>query len=263
MRQNGMSEQEIVQTLRGKGASQQDIENALSQTQIKEAILFPSEDSAMPQMPIPDEESIPAPSGFSAQGGTFPGEENGEMQPGIMNQEPYPFEEQEMPVPSPSAAGEVIPSPGDYSQGVGGDGGGTYGAETYPQETYPQQQGYDYNYQQQYPQGGVSADTISEIAEQVVSEKLMNIREKIEKATDLKTMAETKLFNLDERLQKIEKIIDRLQLSILQKIGEYTGNISDLKKEVIETQKSFRATRHHATNWEHKHKGHKHKGNKK
>ena len=58
-------------------------------------------------------------------------------------------------------------------------------------------------------------------------------------------MMEAKLVHLDERLQRIEKIIDRLQLSIIQKVGEYMINVSDLKKELIETQKSFKTVAYH------------------
>jgi UDP-glucose 4-epimerase len=46
---------------------------------------------------------------------------------------------------------------------------------------------------------------------------------------------------IDERLSRIEKIIDRLQLSILQRVGEYVTNVEDIKKELVETQKSFKS----------------------
>ena len=39
----------------------------------------------------------------------------------------------------------------------------------------------------------------------------------------------------------MEKIIDRLQLSILQKVGDYLTNVEDIKKELAETQKSFKS----------------------
>lgn len=106
-------------------------------------------------------------------------------------------------------------------------------------QQYPQEQQYQQDYSSYSP--SFSADTISEIAEQVISEKITVIRDSIEKIIDYKTSSEAKLSALDERLQRIEKIIDRLQLSILQKVGESITNIEDLKKELIETQKSFKA----------------------
>lgn len=121
---------------------------------------------------------------------------------------------------------------------------------------YPQQQDFG-NYQPQYPQyqetaqpqyqdvsTGMSSDTISEIAEQVASEKLGNIKNQLEKVIDFRTTVESKVNYLDERLKRIEKIIDSLQSSILKKVGEYGTNIEDIKTELLETQKSFKASHH-------------------
>lgn len=54
-----------------------------------------------------------------------------------------------------------------------------------------------------------------------------------------KAAAKAQLESLDERLSRIEKIIDRLQLSVLQKVGDYVNDVQNLKKELVETQKSF------------------------
>lgn len=119
-----------------------------------------------------------------------------------------------------------------------------------PQEAayaQPQEQAYspEYaqaQYQPQQPQmGGISPDTITEISEQVVAEKLSPLKDDIEKVIDMKTTIDSKMEYLDERLKRIEKIIDRLQLSIMQKVGDYMTNIDDIKKEIIETQKSFKS----------------------
>lgn len=119
-----------------------------------------------------------------------------------------------------------IPAPEQYSQ------------QDYSQynEQYPQ-------YQQYSPQS-LSSDTITEIAEQVVAEKLSSIRKDLEKVIDMKNTFEAKMEYIDERLKRIEKIIDRLEISILQKVGEYITNIEDIKKEMIETQKSIKALHH-------------------
>ena len=112
----------------------------------------------------------------------------------------------------------------------------------YQQAQQPQQMQEQYQEYQQYPQAtGMSPDTITEIAEQVVSEKLSTIRKDMETIIDLKTTMGTKLSILDERLKRMEGIIDRLNLSIMQKVGDYMTNIDDIKKELIETQKSFKA----------------------
>ncbi|MEI6731166.1 MAG: hypothetical protein WCK90_00645 [archaeon] len=94
---------------------------------------------------------------------------------------------------------------------------------------------------QGYQPTQISSDTIAEIAEQVTMEKLGSIRQYLEKTLDMKNTFESKMDSLSERLQRIEKIIDRLQLSILQKVGEYVTNVEDIKKEMQDTQSSFKA----------------------
>jgi len=110
-------------------------------------------------------------------------------------------------------------------------------AQIQEQQSYPEYQYQDY---QQYEPTGISSDTITEISEQVVSEKLSAMQDKLEKAINFRNIAETKLSSLDERLRRIEQILDRLQLSILQKVGEYVADVKDIKKEFVETQKSLK-----------------------
>ena len=108
------------------------------------------------------------------------------------------------------------------------------------QQQNQQSYGYDSGQGQQYSTG-LSSEAISEIAEQAVNEKLSLLRADLEKILDFKNSADAKMEMLDERLKRIEKILDRLQLSILQKVGEYMTNVDDLKKELLETQKTFTA----------------------
>jgi hypothetical protein len=93
------------------------------------------------------------------------------------------------------------------------------------------------NYQQNYDYSqGLSSDTISE---QIVSEKLSDVRKKLERMSNFKTEFETKTEALEDRLKRIEKIIDTLQASVLRKVGDYVTNVEDIKTELIETQKTF------------------------
>ena len=100
------------------------------------------------------------------------------------------------------------------------------------QEEYPSYENYA---------PALSTDTINEIAEQVTIEKLAPLHQKMEEAISFKANFETRVEQIDDRLQRIEKIIDRLQLSILQKVGEYVSNVGDMKRELEETQKSFKS----------------------
>lgn len=117
----------------------------------------------------------------------------------------------------------------------------------YSQEQYPE-------YQQEL-QPSISSDTITEISEQIISEKISPLKNEIKKIIDLKNTFETKVEILDERLKRIERTIDKLQSAILQKVGDYVTNTEDIKKELIETQKSFKALIPELS----KHKHHEHK----
>jgi len=101
----------------------------------------------------------------------------------------------------------------------------------------PSQEGYSQS--PDYNQGALSSDTIMEISEQIVSEKLSDVRKKLEKMSSFKVELETKTEAIEERLKRIEKIIDTLQTSILRKVGDYVTNVEDIKHELIETQKTF------------------------
>lgn len=109
------------------------------------------------------------------------------------------------------------------------------------QDYYNQQSQQGYQDYSQGQQQAVSSDTISEISEQIVAEKFSTIKSELEKVIDFRNTVETKMQIMDDRLKQIEKIIDRLQLSVLQKVGEYITNVDDIKKEVIETQKSIKS----------------------
>lgn len=132
------------------------------------------------------------------------------------------------------------------------------GQDYYPQsgEQYVAQEPAQYQEQYQAPQDyaqyqpyqqGLSSDTITEISEQIVDEKIQSIKSQMEKVIDFKNTVESKIEYIDERLKRIERIIDRLQLSVLQKVGDYITNVEDIKRELQETQKSFGSllSRHH------------------
>ena len=72
-----------------------------------------------------------------------------------------------------------------------------------------------------------------------MAEKLGKVQKSLEKVIDFRTTIDAKVEMLQERLKRIEKIIDTLQLSVLKKVGDYVTNVDDIKKELIETQKSF------------------------
>ena len=127
----------------------------------------------------------------------------------------------------------------------------TYTPQAYePQEQYAQegaqqdygQQGYYQPYQQDQgyaPQAASDTDTIIEIADQVFSDKIRKIQKQVDSSTEAMVLLQTKFESISERLKKIEMIIDRLQISILEKVGSYGNNLESIKKEMSMMQDSF------------------------
>lgn len=142
------------------------------------------------------------------------------MQPSIMTQE----------------ATQAPSAPGQQTQ------------QTPQQETYPPQQ--EYQSQEYYPQegyqdysAGIDTTTIMEIAEQVFVEKIQKTQKQLEELNEFKTLSQVKIQNIDERLKKIEATIDKLQFSILDKIGSYGANLGTIKKEIAMIESSFGKTK--------------------
>jgi transcriptional regulator len=107
------------------------------------------------------------------------------------------------------------------------------------QGQYMPEQGY---YQEQYaaPAAGIDSDTIIEIANQVFSEKIKKSEKTIDEFNEFKALAQVKIDSIDDRLKRIEKIIDTIQIKILEKIGSYGEELSSTKKEMSMMQESFR-----------------------
>lgn len=102
-----------------------------------------------------------------------------------------------------------------------------------PQEEYSPEQG-------EYAEaGGYSTDSIIEIAEQVFSEKIRKIEKKIDSLSEFATLAQTKITNNNERIKRVESVMDKLQIAILEKIGSYGRDVGGIKKEMEMMQESF------------------------
>jgi hypothetical protein len=233
MQKEGRSDSEIANSLRRRGFSDRDVADKISQAKIKEAVTSPpnaetipsqfpgqspinstQEINSQPQFPEAPSPQFEQPTEYSYQAQA----EYAGMQPSMITQEQqngaYPPEQQIM------------------QQGYENYPAQDYGTANYGYDPYSQYQSY---------QETVSSDIITEISEQVVADKLATIQDRLEKAIDFKTIADAKITSLNERLKRIEEILDKLQLSILQRIGDYVTDVGDIKKEMRENQESFKA----------------------
>jgi|SRR3989344_1228989 len=218
MKMSGMQDDQIILRLQEQGNPYRVISEAMSQSKIKQAV--DAQEEPLPPIPseIQTEQEIP-------QDIQQPAPQQ-EMQQSIMPQQEIPQETQQ-----------------EYFSG--------YDPNQYQNEQQTQdyqQQNYDYS------QSGLSSDTIMEISEQVVSEKLSDVRKKLEGVSSFKAEIETKTEAIEDRLKRIEKIIDTLQTSVLKKVGDYVTNVEDIKKELIESQKTMAkamSSKHHKEHKKH------------
>lgn len=107
----------------------------------------------------------------------------------------------------------------------------------------PQQQYAEYPYPQPQEQYSsyqpASTENLTEITEQIIEEKINEIRKKLADISNYKLITDRKIKNIDERLKKIESYIEELQMKILGKISSSAESIQDVKKEMELMQDSF------------------------
>jgi hypothetical protein len=119
---------------------------------------------------------------------------------------------------------EEQPPEENYSQGA-------------PQkEMYPMQQEYG---SENYSQQPIDSDATMEVAEQVFEEKIKSVKKDLDKFNEFKNLTQSKIENVSDRLKRIEEIIDKLQISILEKVGSYGSDLSSIKSEMEMMQDSF------------------------
>jgi len=189
MKQQGMSENDIIRKLQDSGYSPLEINQAIEQSKIKTAVSQLNSDVVEKSQ----EENIPI-----------------GMQQSIMES----FEQQ-----------PTIEQP----------------QQEYPQyKQYEQYQSYYPAQQQEYPQyQTTTVENMAEITEQIIEEKIDEMRKKIMEINAFRILTERRIKNLDERLKKIESFIQELEIKILGKIGSYSEDLQDIKKEIELMQDSF------------------------
>ncbi len=178
MKNQGMDESQISENLQQQGFAPREVQDALGQSQVKNAVMGnePQEAQSVPQ------------ESYSPQQEQYAPQEN-------YSQEGY----------APQAGG------------------------------YPEAEGYG-----NYPAvqtGGT--DNMIEISEQVFSEKIKKVDKNIHDLVEFKTLAGTKIDLFEDRIKRIEAMIDNLQIKVLEKIGSYGKELAKTKKEVAMVEDSF------------------------
>jgi hypothetical protein len=201
LKSQGISDLQIINSLSQQGIPPSDIDSALKQAQIKNAVSDFKEDEEL-QPSIMQDEQISTPE--------KPKEYNPpEYSP---QQVPYP--------PQADVPYQQVPQQTEY----------------YPQQYSQQPQEYQ-SYSPQ--QSSTNTDTIIEIADQIFSEKIRKVQKQLENTTENTILLQTKVENISDRLKKIENMIDKLQIAILERVGSYGQNLESIKKEMGMMQDSF------------------------
>ena len=133
---------------------------------------------------------------------------------------------------------------------------GAYSREAYSEEMPSQQQGF----QDQGYTNNSSTEMMTEIADQVVSEKISKLMKALNSIIEFKTLMDAKVERIDSRLERVEKIIDQLQTSLIRKSFDQEENIQDIKTELRGMQEGFSKvlpslashTGHHKSSSKHK-----------
>ncbi len=199
MKNQGKTEQEIVTELQEQGISPKEIQDALNHSQIKQAISKENEEETQASLPA---NNLPPSPNTPTQN----------YEPPVSQEEP------QQNTYYPSQQSQESYTNQQYN-------------ENYAPEEYGQEQGY--------AQESLDTDTIIEISEQVFSEKIKDLQKQTEKMQEFSTIATTKIKDLQNRLKRIETTIDKLQLSILDKVGSYGKDLESIKNEMSMIESNF------------------------
>jgi len=95
--------------------------------------------------------------------------------------------------------------------------------------------------QSKYPEyvQGMSSETVSEITEQIVTEKLNNVLKPIADISAFKESSLKKVSMIDDRLKKVESLIEELRSAITRRIGDFGQNVEEIKNEMSMMQDTF------------------------
>jgi len=224
MQKEGRNDEEISIKLQNEGISPKEIDDSLNQAKIKNAVYPPNQTSVGTPPIQPPTQAPPTKGPQGMQQSIMPNAEQG-------NRAPMPYAEQEASAP------EAQTSPSPTSQ-IEPPQPGAPGPEVYP----PQNQQQDYYYpetpqaspDQDYyaQQGGTDTETISEIAEQVATEKLNEFKAKTGDLISFKNTIQERVKDIDDRLKRIESSIDKLQQAIIGKIGEFGESNAMVHKDL-------------------------------
>ncbi len=202
MKNQGMSDNQIIQTLQRDGYKTHQIFDAMSQADLLSGAPRPLDD--MPVPPEPD-----ASQQFQAQpqmGGQFQQQapqQFANQQPDLMPQFPT---QQQVPTQYPPFTANASGYP--------------------PQPTEPQAFEPDY-------------EKIEEIAESIIEEKWTDLSKGVSKIIEWKERTDLKINELDTKIGQLKQSFDELNKNMMNRMSEYDKNIGSVGSDIKAMEKVF------------------------
>jgi len=227
MKQQGIPDPQIIQTLQQQGISPKEINEALSQSKIKtELVTTPNASfpGTTPTEAISAQPIITPPQGIPENPQQMPQTFIQETPTQMQGMQPSMMTTPETPMPEVIPTQEMRPPTMPSTP------------EMYPSYQAPQEMPY---YEEYQPQQSADIETINDIAEQIVEEKTNTFKKQITDFVRFKDELSLEVNKINERLLRIENTFNQLQIAILGKIGDYGKDIQNIAKEMHDTQDSF------------------------
>jgi len=213
MRSQGLSNNQIIQTLQREGIELPLIFNAMNQADIRSGIDYGNlggstmaEQQSQGQFGQEQQDFPAAPA--------FPGQETQQDTGEYPPSEAYPDMGQSMGPPQPMDFGGSLnqqPMMGQAPMGL---------------SSYPGRSGYD-------------TQRIEELAEAIIDEKWNEIVRSINKIIDWKERVESRVTKMEQQMDDLQKNFDRLHNGVLGKITDYDQNLQNVGAEIKAMDRVF------------------------
>lgn len=238
LQNSGLGDTDIIERLRERGHTEQEINDAFNQAKVKDTIKTDEFSPETPELPeAPGDFEVPGPVAAQAAGpATMKQPQPGmqaEPQPAMQEEAPMPAT-QEMPQPAPSSPQTqpaLPPQPQEYvpAPSYGYETGGSGGYEDYGTETGGYAQ----------PEGAYTVEDFEEIVESIVEERWRAFIERIGDIQGWKEGIDRELARIDKRMERIDDSLNSINAALLEKVGEYGKNIKTLGSDVKAVEKAL------------------------
>lgn len=236
MRQQGLTNNQVVQALQRSGYQTHQIFDALSQADLR----VPSAVQGMQGQGQQWQGMPPQPGAAQAQRQQRPS-------PGFLGTPPSPLET-EANITGPQSPEEL---PGFGEQGSAGLGGaegelplppegseGFEGAGAMP--TMQAGAGYEgYGAGAGYGAGKDASERIEEVSEAIIEEKWQDLMKDFNKLVEWKGAMEQRMAALEQRVTDIKTAFDGLQKSVVDKVSDYDRSVKDVGSEMKALEQVF------------------------